>query len=134
MKTDWYVRAMLTVIAASLVYLGVLLTPLPPAAAQVPQPGTAIRPGEYTGPAEVVIVGWRLPEGGGLPVQLEGPAIVTVGNEVRVSGVVETLPLARASQRVVLVGWEDAAGADRPGAFRGWRAPDTGLPLTSTRP
>jgi hypothetical protein len=136
MKSDWYVRATLTVIAASLVYIGALLTPLPPVAAQVtPPPGSTLRPGEYTGPAEVVVVGWQLPDGAGLPVQLAAPANVTITNEVRLSGPIETRAAPQTSQRVVLVGWEDAGAADRAGRFHAWRSEAAaGLPVTSTTP
>ena len=51
MRVDLYTRMVLTAIAAALLYLCIILTPLPVASAQ-----TAQRPGMPTGPAEVVIL------------------------------------------------------------------------------
>ena len=134
MKADAYLRGVLTVIAGALVYLCAILTPWPTASAQ-----TAARPGDPTGPAEMVIVGVRA--GVTLPVQVQGP--VTVGNELRVtgdvkvSGRVQTEQVPRTLSRVVLTGWEDGAAGDAPGALQRWsRATSAALPvapLSSTR-
>ena len=112
---DGYLRFVLTVIAAALVYLCVVLTPWPRVAAQ-----TAMRPGDPTGPAEMVIVGWRLPNNAALPVQVRGRTEVAVAGEVRVSGRVATEPVPETSTRVVLAGWEDAASRERSGTYRTW--------------
>ena len=53
--TDRYLKSVLTVIAGALIYLCVILTPIPRASAQTP----SIRPGEPSGPTEVVVVGWQ---------------------------------------------------------------------------
>jgi hypothetical protein len=107
MKTDVYLRAVLTVIAAALVYLCVILTPLPTASAQGQRVVGAPTPGVSTGPAEMVVVGWRVPE---IPV--------TIANEVRVSGRVETTPASLTAQRTVLVGWEERARVGQMGTLR----------------
>jgi hypothetical protein len=112
---DRYLRFVLTVIAAALLYLCVVLTPWPGVAAQ-----TAARPGDPTGPAEMVIVGWRLPNNAALPVQVRGRTEVAVAGEVRVSGRVAAEPVPNTSTRVVLAGWEDAATRELPGTFRTW--------------
>jgi hypothetical protein len=112
---DWYLRSVFTVIAAALVYLCLVLTPWPRVSAQ-----TARRPGDPTGPAEMVIVGWRIPNDAALPVQVRGRAEVTVAGDVRVSGRVSTEPVANTSTRVVLAGWEDSASRERPGTYRAW--------------
>jgi hypothetical protein len=130
MSTDPYVRGVLTVIAGALIYLCVVLTPLPVVSAQ-----GALRPGEPTGPAEMVIVGVRLASGAALPVQVQGP--VAIGGEVRVTGDVkvagrvQTEQVPGTAERVVLVGWEENASAPAPGRFVGLDQPNNqGLPVT----
>jgi hypothetical protein len=91
------------VIAGVLVYLCLVMTPWPRLSAQ-----GARTPGEPTGPAEMVIVGWRLPGGAALPVQIQGRTALTVAKEVKVSG------------RVVLAGWEDGGSPATAGVFRAW--------------
>jgi hypothetical protein len=124
MTIDRYTRAILTVIAAALVYLCVLQTPWPGVSAQ-----TALRPGESTGPAQVVVIGWTAPA---IPVQVSGTVPVT--GEVRVTGNVRTRPEDNTTSRVVLVGWEDRASSGRTGTYemfnaRGEKA--VGLPVTT---
>jgi hypothetical protein len=126
---DWYLRFVSTVIAAALVYLCLVLTPWPYVDAQ-----TARRPGDPTGPAEMVIVGWRLPNDAALPVQVRGRAEVAVANDVRVSGRVSTEPVPNTSARVVLAGWEDGAARELPGTFRTWNdGQRIALPVVSAR-
>ena len=127
MKVDAYLRGVFTVIAGALVSLCVVLTPWPTASAQ-----TALRPGDPTGPGEMVIVGVR--QGVTLPVQVQGP--VTVGNELRVtgdvkvSGRVQTEQVPRTLSRVVLTGWEDGGPGDAPGNLVRWnRATSVALPV-----
>ena len=116
MSVDATVKGLLTIIAAALVYLCVVLTPLPVAQAQTVF-GTRT-PGEPTGPAEVVVVGWRLANQEPLPVQ--------VMNRVTVTG--DT----RALQRVVLAGWEsDSATGD---AYARFNDQTRGLPVTTVTP
>jgi hypothetical protein len=131
MRNDWYLRAVLTVIAAALVYLCVVFTPMPLAMAQ-----GARTPGEMTGPAETVIVGFRLASDAGLPVRVAGPVTVTgdvkVSSDVRVTGRVQTEQAPGTSQRVVLAGWENNGFATNPGTFVAWdSAQKRALPVTT---
>jgi hypothetical protein len=110
MNNDRYLRGVLTVIAAALVYLCVVLTPLPTASAQ--EPGRVVGapiPGVSTGPAEMVIVGWRVPD--------TIPVTVARG-DVRVTGRVEAAPAPNTLYRTTLVGWEEGGRAAAPGPFR----------------
>jgi hypothetical protein len=113
---DRYTRVVLTVIAACLVYLCLVLTPVgTPLRAQqqgAPAQGAA-RPGLATGPAEVVIVGWRTDSAdAALPVS--------------VRNTVTTQAAAENTTRVVVAGWEDA----RRGAVR--ISADAGVPVDLT--
>jgi hypothetical protein len=131
MSNDRYLRAVLTVIACALVYLCIVLTPMPSAIAQ-----GARTPGEIVGPAEMVIVGWKVAPDVALPVQVMNPVTVTgdirVSNEVRVSGRVETEQAPRTATRVVLTGWEQGAAPTNPGQFATWDvAKGRSLPVTS---
>ena len=106
MSNDTYLRGVLTVIAAALLYLCVLLTPLPAVSAQAGRVIGAPTPGVSTGPAEMVIVGWKVPE----------TVPVTVTNEsLRVNGTVRAEPADAA--RVIVVGWEDGGSQKTPGRF-----------------
>lgn len=100
---DRYTRVVLTVIALCLVYLCVADTLRgAPVAAQV---YSTPRPGEQTGPLEVIVVGWQNLPREGLPVQV-------VGGSLR-----GTEPL-----RVVLAGWEE-----QPSTLKGFSG--DGLPV-----
>lgn len=139
MRTDWYLRGVLTVIAVALVYLCLIVTPLPAAFAQGARTPGARAPGESTGPAEMVIVGWRLAPDAALPVQIPGRVSVTgdvrVSNDVRVTGRVQTEQAPRTTNRVVLAGWEESASASNPGRFQPWvEALNQALPVTSRPP
>jgi hypothetical protein len=99
---DRYTRIVLTVIAGALLYIAAILTPLPALTAQVP----SLRPGESSGPTEVVVVGWRA--GGRDPV----PVTIEQSRPLRIEGTVTTeRSTTRVADRVILVGWEP--GADR---------------------
>ena len=98
---DRYTKILLTVIAAALLYIAAILTPLPGLSAQVP----SLRPGEPSVPTEVVIVGW-LP-GGREPI----PVSIQQTQPLRITGQVTTERSSDRADRVVLVGWE--SGADR---------------------
>lgn len=116
MRNDLYLRSVLTVIAGALVYLCVVFTPLPVASAQAGRVVGGRTPGEYTGPAEVIVVDWRLPEGAALPVSvLRGD--VRVMNEVTVRGDVELTQPPHKPLRSVLIGYEESASAIAPGRF-----------------
>lgn len=126
MNSDWYLRGVLTVIAAALIYLCVVLTPLPAVSAQTGRVVGAPVPGVSTGPAEMVIVGWRTSDA--VPVNVRG-------GEMRISGPVQTQQVPGAVDRVVLVGWEDRATTKGPGNFTGFgEASSQGLPVNVTRP
>lgn len=128
MSNDRYIRGVLTVIAGALIYLCIVLTPVPAAFAQ-----GARTPGEPTGPAETVIVGWKLAPGVGVPVQVLDP--VSVAGEVRVSGKVQTEQMPNTASRVVLTGWEQNGAATAPGSFTSWNVTQgRALPVTSLPP
>jgi hypothetical protein len=127
MGTDRYTRIVLTVIAVALVYLCVVMTPLP---AVLAQPGTGTRPGELTAPAQVVIIGWRAPE----PVQIAAarPLPVDLPNPVRVRGQVTTERGSGRADRVVVVGWEQNGTVDKAAPLRPLDASaQGGLPVTT---
>lgn len=96
---DRYTKIVLTVIAAALVYLCIVLTPLPSAHAQ----GTK-RAGEMIDkPIEAVIVGWKAQEA--LPIHSLEPLRV------------QTERSSGSADRVVIVGWEENATRDRTTAL-----------------
>jgi hypothetical protein len=106
-RIDWYVRAVLTLIAAALVYLCVVLSPAPTAHAQAGRVPGAATPGQPTGPGEMVIVGFRLPSGTPpLAVDVPGTVNARIAGEVQVAGRVETRQQPGATERVVLSAWE----------------------------
>jgi hypothetical protein len=108
-----------------LVYLCVVLTPFPTAAAQ-----TTRRPGEFpeATPSEVIVVGWRpakedrvavtVAESVRIPVQVQDSVPLKITGDVRVNGAVQTKQDANTADRVVLVGWEENSVAGRPGVPR----------------
>lgn len=112
MPVDRYTRVVLTVIAGALVYLCAVLGPLPAVGAQVPP---LVRPGDPTGPVEVVVVDWqtRVP----VAVELPNPTRVHVDNPIRVEGMVRTEQSSGRADRVVLVGWEERSTVAKPTAF-----------------
>jgi hypothetical protein len=116
MPADRYTRFMLTVIAGALVYLCAVLGPMPAvgALAQVPP---LVRPGDPTGPVQVVVVDWqtRIP----VAVELPNPTRVEVENPVRIAGPVPvtTERSTGRADRVVLVGWEERSTAEKAATF-----------------
>ena len=99
MTLDRYTKTVLTVIACALVYLCVVMTPLPVVKAQ----GTK-RAGEMiTTPIEAVIVGWKLTE----------PLAITTTRPLPV----QTERSTGTADRVVVVGWEENAARDRTTAM-----------------
>jgi hypothetical protein len=86
--TDRYTKTVLTVIAGALIYLCIVMTAFPAAQAQA-----SARPGEPTGPQEVVVVGWR-PTTPVPIVALEPLRVITQQN-------------TGTPDRVVLAGWEE---------------------------
>jgi hypothetical protein len=121
---DRYIKSVLTVIAAALVYLCVVLTPLPGVSAQT----NSLRPGESSGPTEVVVVGWRPSDRETIPVMIQQT------QPLRVEGTVSTeRSSTRLADRVVVVGWE-------PGGTREIQRParpiteSSGLPVSIPPP
>jgi hypothetical protein len=92
---DRYTKFVLTVIAAALVYLCVVMTAFPAVNAQ----GTRKAGEMITPPIEAVIVGWKLTE----PLQIATTRPLAVQTE-RSDGVAD---------RVVIVGWEEGASRER---------------------
>jgi hypothetical protein len=97
--TDRYTKIVLTVIAGALMYICVVITPLPAVAAQQ----TSARPGEPTGPAEVVVVGWR----NNVPVPITANQPLQVITE-RSTG---------RPDRMIITGWEENASPGSIGAL-----------------
>lgn len=107
--TDRYTKFVLTLIACALVYLCVIFTPLPRAHAQTP----SIRPGESSGPTEVVVVGWRARGEASVPVTITHPVQVTAPQALPITGQVTTESSDRPA-RVILIGWEENANRNKP--------------------
>jgi hypothetical protein len=139
MTVDSYTRVVLTIIATALVYLCVVLTPLPGLRAQgLP------RPGDPTGPGRVVVVGWDTADQ--IPVQLISSIPLKVSGDVSLNGVVETRQTTNSLSRVVLTGWEEnlerpvngqspaVANAFRPFNARAQSPSLRGVPVTSYPP
>jgi hypothetical protein len=101
---DRYTKTVLTLIAIALVYICIVITPLPGVQAQ-----SARRPGDPTAAGEVVVVGWRVPEPIATSISSPRPLPVNVMEPVRVAGKVVTEPGDDNARRVVLVGWEENA-------------------------
>ena len=107
--TDRYTKTVLTVIAGALLYLCVAITAFPAAHAQ-----SSARPGEPTGPQDVVVVGWRPTTP--LPVVALEPLRVITEQKAGIP------------DRVVLVGWEET-NAEGPTARR-FDTRSDGLPVS----
>jgi hypothetical protein len=127
--TDRYTKTVLTMIAAALIYLCVVMTPLPAAHAQGSQ-----RPGEIsTGPIQVIVTGWKTAET--VPVAFQRPVPVTVSNDVLR---VMTERSSGQADRVVLVGWEPGGVRERPTPSNFRPFPSTadaaGLPVVPQQP
>ncbi len=106
---DRYTKTLLTVIAGTLLYIAAVVTPLPGVAAQQP----SLRPGESSGPTEVVIVGWR--PGGREPV----PVTIQQSQPLRIEGNVNTeRSTSQLADRVVIAGWEQDGVRNAPRGFR----------------
>lgn len=110
--TDRYTKGVLTVIALALVYICIALTPMPRVAAQQP---ASKYPGQSTGPAEVVVVGWQTG-----PMQFATTEPLRVLTE-RSSGVAD---------RVVVVGYEESGRRERESTFRPFEPKAPGLPVS----
>ena len=108
---DRYTKTVLTVIAGALVYLCIVMTAFPAASAQQ----TAARPGEMTGPAQVVVVGWT--PNTAVPITTAQPLHVVTE---RSTG---------AADRMILVGWEENAAPGHAGNVHGFTGTNTGIPV-----
>jgi hypothetical protein len=108
---DRYTKTVLTVIAGALVYLCVVMTAFPAVHAQQ----TAARPGEMTGPAQVVVVGWN--PNTAVPITTTQPLHVVTE---RSTG---------AADRMLIVGWEENAAPGHPGNVHAFSGPNSGLPV-----
>ena len=124
--TDRYTRTVLTVIAGALIYLCIVMTPLPVVGAQ-----SSARPGEPTGPGQVVIVGWRAAET--LPVAFQRPVPIVATEPLHVVGNVTTERSSNVADRVIIAGWESGAARDKPGAVVALTPQKDGLPVQPQR-
>lgn len=129
MSHDSIVRTLLGVIAAALVYLCIVLTPVPVVHGQAAPVFGTRSPGEQTGPAEVVIVGWRVADTPAMPVQVVNRVVA----DVRVVGPVETRQVPRTTTRVVLAGWEPN-GPPPNDTYTRWDTAGRGLPVSVVSP
>ena len=98
MAADRYTRVLLTVIAGCLVYLCVasarIGVPLAAQATTTGQQPAPITPGQQTGVAPVVVVGWKVPETEPIPVTVRGTVVTEQ---------------ARGTEgRVVVTGWQES--------------------------
>ena len=102
--SDRYTKTVLTIIAVALVYLCIVMTPFPAVSAQ-----TALRPGDPTGPGQMVIVGWQTNQA--IPVHI-------VSQEpLRITGNVTTERSSGAPDRMIITGWEERAAPGRIGSL-----------------
>ena len=107
---DRYIKSVLTVIAVALIYICIVVTPLPGLSAQT----TSQRPGVSSGPLDVVIVGWRTAEAA-FPVAVLNPVSVTASEPLPIRGSVTTeRSSSGVADRVVVVGWEENALKEKP--------------------
>jgi len=106
---DRYIKTMLTVIAGALLYLCIVMTPLPRVNAQTP----SRTPGVSSGPMEVIVVGYDAQSP--MPVAVSGLVEVTAGNPLRITGQVTTAKSSERADRVILVGWEKRANRQNAG-------------------
>jgi hypothetical protein len=107
---DRYTKTVLTVIAGALIYLAIVMTSFPAVSAQGTQ-----RPGEPSGPLEVVVVGWK----SNTPMQIASPQPIRVVTE-RTAG---------AADRVVIVGWEENAAREAPATMHSFGPQNPGIPV-----
>jgi len=125
---DRYTKAVLTLIATALVYLCIVLTPIPGVEAQGTQ-----RPGEPTGPVQAVIVGWHAGET--VPISAPAPITVSVNGLVEVRGQVRAEKATERADRVVLVGWEESGLRDgKPGVRMEQFTTKSSLPVEVKQP
>ena len=107
---DRYTKTVLTIIAGALIYLAIAITAFPAVSAQGTQ-----RPGEPSGPLEVVVVGWK-------PTN---PLSIVSQQPIRVI----TERSAGMADRVVVVGWEENAAREAPANLHNFSAQSPGIPV-----
>ena len=107
---DRYTRIVLTVIAGALIYIAVAVTAFPAVSAQGTQ-----RPGEPSGPLQVVVVGWN--PGAPIPITTAEPLRVITE---RSSGMAD---------RMVVVGYEEGALRERAGTMHNISGQTSGVPV-----
>lgn len=110
--SDRYTKFVLTVIACALVYICVVITPLPSVSAQ-----SSARPGEPTGPAQVVVVGWSN----------DAPVPITASQPLQVI----TERSTGRPDRMIITGWEESAAPGAPGGLHPLTTRN-GIPVTAT--
>ena len=111
--TDRYTKIVLSIIACALVYICVVITPLPAVSAQQ----ATARPGEYSGPTQVVVVGWH--SDAAVPITASQPLqVVTERSSGR-------------PDRVLITGWEENASPGNIGALHALGK--NGLPVVVAR-
>jgi hypothetical protein len=133
MTNDRYVRITLTVIATALVYLCIVLTPLPSVSAQGGRVVGAPTPGVSTGPAEMVVVGWRVPDT--IPVTVARGDVRITNDTIRVNGRVQAEQPPGTAHRTVLIGWEEQGTLTKAGGFAPLgSAQPRGVPVSVRQP
>ena len=123
---DRYTKTVLTVIAGALVYLCIVMTAFPPVQAQ----GSA-RPGEPTGPASVVVVGWQSNQAVPVTFQRPVPVVTTPNEPLRITGSVTTERSAGVADRMVIVGFESGATRERVTPMKPLIDTQVGVPVTT---
>ena len=108
---DRYLKTMLTIIAGALLYLCIVMTPLPRVSAQTPSK----TPGVSSGPLEVIVVGYTAQTP--MPVSVSGLVEVTASTPLRITGQVSTAKSSERADRVILVGWEKRSNRDKGGSM-----------------
>lgn len=112
--TDRYTKIVLTIIACALVYICIVITPLPTVSAQQ----TTARPGEFSGPAQVVVVGWRS----------DAPVPITTSQPLQVI----TERSTGRPDRMIITGWEENASPGNIGGLHPLTA-KSGVPVNVAR-
>jgi len=111
---DRYTKIVLTVIACALIYICAVITPLPTVAAQA----TTQRPGEFSGPLQVVVVGWQ--SNAAVPITASQPLnVITERSTGR-------------PDRMIITGWEENASPGTIGGLHPLTAKN-GVPVTVSR-
>jgi hypothetical protein len=112
--SDRYTKIVLTVIACALVYICVVITPLPAVSAQQ----ATARPGEFSGPTQVVVVGWR--GDAAVPITASQPLqVITERSSGR-------------PDRMIITGWEENASPGNIGGLHPINAKN-GVPVVMAR-